>query len=278
MPRIVEAIPALYQEAANLAAVHSARPGGFPGVPRVLFCERQGESLVLGETVLTGLPLFTQLRRDNYRELALKATDWLVDLAGQPELEPRSAWWDRLVEPALQEFNESFGSILGQGSLQKARDILAGLGPLPAICEHRDFSPWNVMLADDGELVVLDWEGAELHGLPAMDLIYFLTYLAFFLDNALDSDFLKESYQAVLEPTTFTGRVFSECTARYASRLGLDPSTLRPLRLLTWIFHSRSEYHHFTADMAEKPGDKLLKRSLFVRLWEAELGLDDPAR
>jgi SAM-dependent methyltransferase len=278
MPRIVEAIPALYQEAANLAAVHSARPGGFPGVPRVLFCERQGESLVLGETVLTGLPLFTQLRRDNYRELALKATDWLVDLAGQPELEPRSAWWDRLVEPALQEFNESFGSILGQGSLQKARDILAGLGPLPAICEHRDFSPWNVMLADDGELVVLDWEGAELHGLPAMDLIYFLTYLAFFLDNALDSDFLKESYQAVLEPTTFTGRVFSECTARYASRLGLDPSTLRPLRLLTWIFHSRSEYRHFTADMAEKPGDKLLKRSLFVSLWEAELGLDAPAR
>jgi hypothetical protein len=278
MPRVVEAIPALYQEAANLSAVHSARPGGFPGVPRVLFCERQGESLVLGETVLTGLPLFTQLKRANYRELALKATDWLVDLAGQPELEPRSAWWDRLVEPALQEFNESFGSILSQGSLQKARDILAGLGPLPVMCEHRDFSPWNVMLADDGELVVLDWEGAELHGLPAMDLIYFLTYLAFFLDNALDSDFLKESYQAVLDPTTFTGQVFSECTARYASRIGLDPSTLRPLRVLTWIFHSRSEYHHFTADMAEKPGDKLLKRSLFVRLWEAELGLDDPAR
>lgn len=275
IPRIAEAVPALHREATTLAAVHLLKPGGFPGVPRVLFCEKQGESLVLGETILTGLPLFTYLGRDNYRELALKATDWLINLAVSLEPVSRSEWWDRLVVPVLQDFSLSFGSIAGPALLQKTRNILWELGPLPGVCEHRDFSPWNVMLSDSGELVVLDWEGAELKGLPGLDLIYFLTYMAFFIDKAMDSGLLKESYRAMLDPATFTGRVFSECMERYAGRTGLERSALRPLRLLTWLLHSRSEYRNLAADAAGKPGSEILKRSLFVRLWEAELDLNN---
>jgi hypothetical protein len=138
--------------------------------------------------------------------------------------------------------------------MQATRAILATLGDLPLVCEQRDCSPWNVLLDSAGELVILDWESAEPRGLPLLDLVYFLTYLMFFLDGAMESQRFTESYRAMLDPTTFTGRIVAECQLRYLTCVGLDSSVLRPLRLLTWLIHLRGH-----------------PRELFVRLWEEEL-------
>ena len=82
----------------------------------------------------------------------------------------------------------------------------------------------------------------------------------------------RKSYRATLDPSTLTGSVLRECMARYISHIGLDATALRPLRLLTWMLHSRSEYRHFVvADVAGKPEREILRRSLFVELWEEEL-------
>jgi hypothetical protein len=225
----------------------------------------------LGETALTSRPLWTLLRPDNYSDIALQATTWLADLVGQPEPCPRAHWWNRLIEPVFEGFHESFGPILDPGMLRETQGILDTLDVLPLVCEHRDFSPWNVLVAPDGELVILDWESAELQGCPAMDLIYFLTYLAFYVDGAMRSRRFRKSYRATLDLSTLTGSVLSECVTRYVRRIGIDPDTLRPLRLLTWMLHARSEYRHFVADVAGRPGPETLRRSLFVKLWEEEL-------
>jgi hypothetical protein len=225
---------------------------------------------------LTGSPLGTLLRRDTYRDLALKATDWLTDLATQQTLQPRAAWWERLVESVLKDFERTFGRVVDPGLLAKTWSVLAGLGELPQICEHRDFSPWNVQISAEGSVVVHDWESAEIHGLPAMDLLYFLTYAAFFIEGIpvqrdVDLRQVRRAYRDSLDPATFAGSVRQECLARYTKQVGLDPVELPALSLLVWLIHSRSEYRHFMADSAEKPDDTALRRSLFVSLWEEEL-------
>jgi hypothetical protein len=271
MPRVCESIPALKREATILEAVHAQHAGGVPGVPQVLFCHEQNGLVMLGETVLAGVPLYTQLRQDNYRNLALTATAWLANLAGRSKPCSRDTWWSRLIEPVLADFSESFGPLIDQGMLRETRDMLHTLGDLPLVCEQRDFSPWNVLLAPNGDLVVLDWESAELQGLPAMDLIYFLTYLSFFLDGAMESGHYRASYRAMLNLSMFTGRVMGECIMHYAKQLDLDPAIIGPLRLLAWMLHSRSEYQHFMADAGGRPEREMLQRSLFVGLWEEEL-------
>ncbi len=208
MPRVPEAVSALRREAAALQAVQLQRLEGISGIPQVIFCKEYAGLLLLGETALTGLPLFTQLTAANYRELALKATDWLAGLAGKQPSRPLESWWNRLVAPVLVDFEAGFGSVIDQARLAETMQILSTLGPLPLVCEQRDFSPWNIMIAPDGNLVVLDWESAEIEGLPAMDLIYFQTYLSFFLDGAMESGRYRESYRALLDPVTRTGRVF----------------------------------------------------------------------
>ncbi|MBI3952198.1 MAG: aminoglycoside phosphotransferase family protein [Acidobacteria bacterium] len=271
MPRVPEAVAGLAREATTLQAIESLRPGGVRGAPRVLFYQEHAGLFTVGETAFAGQPLFTLIRRSNYRDLALKATDWLCDLASHAEPHPPPAWWDRLVEPVLTGFGESFGPIIDSDMLRETRDIVATLGALPLVCEQRDFAPWNILVTAEGELAVLDWESSALRGLPAMDLIYFLAYLGFFLDGAIISGRFRESYRKMLDSSTLTGRVMRECLALYADRMGLNSVNLRALRLLVWMLHSGSEYQHFRSDAGGKPEPETLRRSLFVNLWEEEL-------
>jgi hypothetical protein len=225
---------------------------------------------LLGETALSGQPVGTLVNHTSYRQLALQGTKWLADLAGQAKPTPRHFWWNRLVEQKLVQFERSFGPIVDPQLLQATRRVLETLPPLPLVCEQRDFSPWNVHIDQTGKLVVFDWESAELQGLPAMDLLYYLSYLSFYLDKAMWTGKYLESYRASLQPETPTGRVRAECLALYASRLGLTLESLQPLRLLVWILHSHSEYRHFVKDSFGKPSPAMLQRSLFVRLWQEE--------
>jgi len=225
----------------------------------------------VSETALIGRPLHALMGRVGYRDLARKATDWLLDLAALPPPRSPESQWTRIIEPALRDFARAFGPILDPEMLRETRDILTTLQPLPLVCEQRDFSPWNVFVAHDGALIVFDWESSERAGLPALDLIYFLSYLAFFRDGAMTSGRYRPSYRAGLDPSTFTGAVRHECLSRYASGTGIDRSMLRPLQLLVWVIHSRSEYRHYQADEGDAPSAETLRRSVFFQLWEEEL-------
>jgi aminoglycoside phosphotransferase (APT) family kinase protein len=272
MPRVPESVPGLFREAKTLHFLQSLGLGGVRGVPGVLFCEEQAGVLAVGETVLTGRLISRLLRPHNYREFALQATGWLASFAKQTQNTPSAVWQRQLIESVIADFKESFGPVLDTGMLRETEHVLATLRELPLVCEQRDFGPWNVLVKEDGELGVLDWESSELRGLPALDLLYFLSYLAFHLDGAMESRRFRESYRASLNSATLTGGVRSECLALYSKQVGLDPAAdLHPLRLLVWLIHSRSDYQHFKADVAAKPHPELLRRSLFLSLWEEEL-------
>jgi hypothetical protein len=269
--RVPEAIDLLEKEAAALAAVHTIRPGGVAGVPRVLFAERQPNAFMLGETALEGAPLYTHLNRANARALALQAADWQADLAMNARPQPRSTYWNRLVEPVICEFESTFGAAIGPGLLRKSRSILEGLDRSPLVCEHRDFSPWNVLIAPSRDLAVLDWEGAELMGLPALDLVYFVSHLCFFLDGAYSKRRFRESYRISLDPRTFTGAIRAEVLDYYRDRLGLDRDLVERLGVLVWLVHARSEYRRLLADTTSPVSPDRLRRATFVSLWEEEL-------
>jgi hypothetical protein len=269
--RVPEAAEGLAREAATLQAVERMRAGGVAGVPQVRFFHEQAGLCAVGETAVTGRPLLALLQPNTFRSLALQATDWLARFAGRPRPVARASWWPRLVGPALTDFSDAFGEAIDSRLWQATLARLGALGDLPLVCEQRDFSPWNVLVAGDGTLVILDWESAELQGLPALDLIYFLTYLAFFHDGAIRSGRYREAYRAALNPASATGAVMAECLERYAGQVGISCAALQPLRLLAWLIHARSEYRRLVADAGRQPDSAALASSLFRSLWEEEI-------
>lgn len=270
LARIAEAEPALQREAHALAGVHARTPG-LRGAPRLLFCDDVSGVPAVAETALPGRPLFSQLRRNSYRDLALVAVDWLAQLAG-PLAQGTAGAAAEVVHATLRHFAATYGTVVQPEELERTARLLQPLAGLPSVPEHRDFSPWNVHLAADGGIVVHDWESAEPVGLPLMDLVYFLAYLAFFQRSVTDPEHCAEVYRESRDPATAIGSVHADAIARYADRVGLDPAHVRGLHVLTWLIHTRSEYLRFAADAGGSPAPTALNRSLFLALWREELG------
>jgi hypothetical protein len=276
IPRSDVAARALNAEARNLAILSTRKP--LPGgVPHLFFTLDWKGSPVVCEAFVSGIPIYTYLNRDNYHDLAMKVTHWLIDLAEGSVASPRSEWWHRLVGSAISDFDQTFGHAYTPKELSCIRTALNSLNDLPLVFEQRDCSPWNVLIDRQGDITVVDWESAEPNGLPALDLIYFLTHLSFFLEGAMESGKYMDAYRIANNPETFTGKRNKECQRLYCEKTNIDVATFQSLRLLTWLVHSRHEYRRLREDAGGEPSWNALRAGLFSQLVQEEIRLYEGA-
>jgi hypothetical protein len=267
--RVATADEALEREAAALRTIEAERPG-LRGVPRVLEEGMRAGRRALAESAVHGTPLIGCLTPDSFEELAGSVTSWLIELARGGKTQPPSEWWERLVGARLRAFERDFAQALPAGLPSRLEQSLAALGPLPLVPEHRDCSPWNVVIGGDGP-GLHDWESAESRGLPGLDLAYFLANCAFVLDGSLETGHTRESYERLRDPSMPYGAVAARCGSQYLQALGIDPEELTPLRLLTWLVHSASDHRHLTMESGGTPDPEALRASTYLGLIEAEL-------
>lgn len=268
-PRVDRAAAGVLREAAVLD--HLGRHGAPAGVPRLLFQRERAGVPFVGETALEGRPLQGRLTRSSHRAWALRVTDWLTSLAAGGPTRSAERVRETVVEPALARFEEQFGAVADPELRNVSASIVRSIVGLPAVPEQRDCGPWNLLETPDGDLAVLDWESATVEGLPALDLLYYLTYAAFDVDGARDRDARVASYRRQLDATTPTGAVRRDCLVRYLDALGLPPEQLGPLRVLVWLVHAPSDFHHAVADAGGTASRAALERSLFLALWAEEV-------
>jgi len=267
--RVAAADAALEREASVLRAVERDHPD-VPGVPRLLAEGRRAGRHALAESAVHGEPLLAALTEENFGELATRVGDWLAGLVGSTP-SAREEWWPHLVGERLTEFERNFGGVVAADTVAELRRRLEQLGDLPGACEHRDCSPWNVVLDREGAPGLHDWESSEPHGLPGLDLTYFLANCAFILDGALDSGRTRETYAHLLDPTTPRGIVATATAERYRAATGISTADYARLRLLCWLIHTASDHQHLTMAAAGRPSPEALRQSSFLGLLEAEL-------
>jgi hypothetical protein len=268
--------PALQCEASILRILAGSRPD-LGGVPRVVLLDRRCGRVALGESVLGGRPVIEMLDRTTFAEIADSVTRWLVALAGETQPQRPEFWHSRLVTEPLRAFCERFGAVLEPDERSRVQALLASLGPLPVVVEHRDCSPWNVLRDPSGNLGLVDWESAEPSGLPYLDLAYFLMYAAFFVEGTMKLGAAAKAYRRMLDSSTPTGEVVERCVRFYCERVGVEQPALSPLRSLCWIVHSQSEFERLEQDAGELPGEDVLRGSFFVELLRQELRSDSRA-
>jgi hypothetical protein len=273
IPRSDHAVQALASEVHNLARLSNREQPFANSVPSLLFTFDWKGVTVAGESFVVGSPIYTFLAQENYQDVARKVTDWLIELAGGSRPSPSFEWWDRLVGSVIRDFSQSFGHAFSAQELSCINDILNQLGDLPIVFEQRDCSPWNVLINNKSEIKVLDWESSEPSGLPLLDLIYFLTYLSFFMDGTMESKEYVKAYRNAFNPRTLIGKINMECLEKYCAEMNLDVSALKPLRLLTWLIHSGPEYQRLVEDAGGTPTPSALRTGLFATLVREEIRL-----
>lgn len=268
--RVAEAEAGVEREAAVLARLAEERPEveGIPAFRRRV--RRSGRAGVV-EGAIEGDSMLDRLTPKSFPEMARRTTDLLIELAGDPggEVARRTT-----LDLHLDFFDAHFGPALGEARLEALRSGVEVVAELPVVCEHRDCSPWNLVLADRDRAALLDWESAEPHGLPGLDLVYFLANAAFVLDKALEDGTTRASYRRLLDPDTVYGAVAAAETARYCEALGLDPDLMPTLRRLCWMIHCRSDYEHLCLATAGEPAHEDLRNAPFLGLLLEEFERD----
>jgi glycosyltransferase involved in cell wall biosynthesis len=264
-----EAEPGLGREAEALSRLAEERPG-LRGVPGFRGEGRRAGRLAVVEEAIEGRSLLDILTPQNFEDVTMRVTRLLIELARSDRV-PDPGRRERLVEELLVEFERNFGGVVATGSVPALHSILDDLGDLPPAPEHRDCSPWNVVLTPGGEPALLDWESAEPDGLPGMDLVYFLANCAFVLDGAIESGRTRETYAKLLDPRTEYGRIARRARNEYMSALGIGGADFRRLRLLCWIVHSRSDYRHLQLESPGAPLPRQLLETMFLGLVAEEL-------
>lgn len=241
VPRLAGAGETLEREVANLQAVQASRDGGFNSIPRVIAFEKRWERPILVETALIGQPLDPPTVRDDTAGACQTMTDWLSDvqLASRGSATSDPGWFERLIAIPLSHLEKSLNLSNGEGKLlartwrlaETIRDI-----DLPLVVEHGDLSHPNLILRKDGDRAgygagVVDWELADLQGLPACDLFFFLTYVAFALHGARENGrYVRAFHRAYFGSEAWV----YPYVRKYAERIGLSPQALKPLFVLTW--------------------------------------------
>jgi aminoglycoside phosphotransferase len=237
LPRLPGDNERLDREVANLHVANRARAEEDKSIPRMVAYEDYHEHRLLIETAVPGRPMSPAIVRRQAELCIEPALTWLLELqqatASSTSRDERD-WFERLVEQPLQQFKTLLPQSAEGASL--VDQTLALMRPfrdhdMPLVMEHGDFSSPNILQDENGRVGVVDWELAEPKGLPAADLFFFLTYVAFARQNARkNADYLKAFQQAFFGPQPWAWPYVT----RYRERLNLAPEMLAPLFVVTW--------------------------------------------
>jgi hypothetical protein len=227
----------------NLHAANHGRNQDDDSIPRVVAYEDYHAHRLLIETAVPGQPMSPAVVRRQPEACIEAAMAWLFDLQGTNSATAdwksngRSSarhWYDRLVEQPFKQFKDILppsaadGNLIGQtvALLEPFRDH-----DMPLVMEHGDLSSPNILQDENGRVGVVDWELAEPEGLPAADLFFFLTYIAFARQNARkNAEYLNAFHQAFFGPRAWAWTYVK----RYSEPYNLSREILAPLFVATW--------------------------------------------
>jgi thiamine kinase-like enzyme len=242
------------------------------GVPKILYRSLGGEINMSIQTAVSGVELSSLLNKSNYRRYAEMITDWLVNFAADTKTELPEDWRAKMVFSVLSDLGSLLGGAVSQDFISKTMKTLDGVEIPCLVCEHRDFGPQNIYVNGE-DLGVIDWEFSRLPGLPALDLIFFLTRSAMRIQGAPGSIATRECYRQMLDADTFTGAIFRDCMDTYMNGLGISRTQIHSLRLLTWIVH-----YYWRMFYDKKYPDGPVDREIALNHWTLGLWMEELER
>jgi hypothetical protein len=249
----------LSNEASALAALGDL-PVAEGRAPRRWFWGEHAGRGVLGASIVDG-PSFTARASFKPDDPWLRdALGWLTDLA-VASARPTAA---EDVATALRVLLTRYVRIYGPTTDEADRlEAMIGSlhridGPIPSVFQHGDPGIWNLVAQPDGRTGFLDWEAAELTGLPLFDLFYcFRSYAIATSRRAGTRDRLDAASRHLLDGSPLGDRLV-ETVDDYRRRVELPAAAIEPLLYGCWIHRSLKE--------ATRLAPEGLQRGQFVRL------------
>jgi hypothetical protein len=224
-------------------------------LPQVVFAGRHANLAIVGETVINGAPFRQKTAATAECPYVQRAIELLTEI-GAATADPTAATpaqvmhnvqtlfeqFVAIYRPTPDEHNFLAGQIAQFGRSQQ---------PIPLVFQHGDPGTWNAMVTPSGRIALLDWEAAEMQGMPLWDLFYFLRSYCVGAARLLGThDPLAGFAQHVLENTPL-GQLLIDATLHYCERTGVPQTLIGPLFYTCWMHRSLKEATRLTQSQLE---------------------------
>lgn len=269
--RVESGAEALSREAENLRAVHMAYAD--VEAPRLTAHAVSDRHAIVLESGVPGRLMQPSLVRRDPAGCLDAVMRWLQDLHRATRV-PASSAPGRvmaLVDSPLSRLEPIVAhDPASRDLLTRVRRLTSHLMTpgLPLVFEHGDLSSPNLLLQRDGRAGVLDWELATPRGLPAVDLFFFLAFIAFARERAKRPD----QYVAAFRHAFFGPDAWARpYIAQYAASVGVPKPALGPLFLLCWSRYLANLPDRMSWAVARRLGpDELaeIRRDRYWHLWK----------
>jgi aminoglycoside phosphotransferase (APT) family kinase protein len=240
-PRLPGDHAALEREATNLQMLASSCPQASTAAPRLLAYRDWHGSKLLLQSIVPGRPMSPAVVRRSVDTCTRNVMRWVTDLHfDSRSFSAGSGSVRRSIDGSLGFLRESFSAtdelrLMLDGTQERVEPLATQV--LPRVFAHGDLSSPNILMDDAGGIGIVDWELADPTGLPASDVFFFLTYIAFARSDATTA---KEQVKAFGDAFFGSPAWARTYVMDYAKALGLSSRSLRPLFLLTWVRYVES--------------------------------------
>lgn len=252
MTRAPQFSPRLYHAHVVLRGLTTSHPSLMDGLPRPLFAGGAGVLAVTAEENESGHPLGSTLERDEGAQAVETTIDWLTRLAERTR-KPASG---DAVASALGEIQDRLEVAVTidrhvATALRDGLSTLGGIPELPVVQQHGDPGVNNILVRNNGGIVVLDWENGEAHGMPLWDLLYFVRSVAVATRGSARTARLEAS----LVPFTSEGplnELLADSIHRLTARIDLPGPAIGPLVVHCWVQQALKETTRLTGGRAHE--------------------------
>jgi hypothetical protein len=214
-------------------------------VPHPVFFGYHAGLAIVGETAVQGRPFVTRSMATAACPYLHSALEWLTTLAadtsGRVTARPEEAL--PALGQLLGQFQRLYRLTTDEQRFLAAQVTALSVGawPLPLAFQHGDPGTWNMLITDDGQLALLDWEAAEPRGIPLWDLFYFLRSYAVGAARLGGGRRALQGVTLQLLEDTALNRLAADAIDRYCSRLDVPRELIEPLFHTCWMHRAVKE-------------------------------------
>lgn len=222
-------------------------------LPQPVFLGHHAGLAIVGETVVEGTPL-RQVSKGTidcpYAQAAIERLIALGEAAVQTV--PAGELADGL-DQLLDRFVEIYRITSDeQAFLRHQIAVVRDSGSVPAVFQHGDPGPWNMLVTPSGHIGLLDWEAAEPRGVPLWDVLYFLRSHALGVARRRGVRNRLKAFSQYFDTSSPFHRLMADTIAHYCRRIGLPEHLVEPLFHTCWMHRALKEATRLPAARLQK--------------------------
>jgi thiamine kinase-like enzyme len=214
-------------------------------ISEAVFFDIHNRQAAIGLKAIHGVPFRVKTTAQPDCPLARQAGKWLVTLAQNSAFSHPEGGHPagKAMFQLFEQFRRTYD--LPKAELQFLEAQISKFSdsklPFPTVLQHGDPGTWNMMVNENNNVIVIDWESGELEGMPLWDLFYFYRTWTSWIERKKGNNNPIENFAAHFFHFSPVMQHLQADVQAIVNAIKLDAELVSPLFYTCWMHRALKE-------------------------------------